>query len=303
MSQPASFSKNGSARFYVYVYWNPLKDGTPPFYVGKGQGFRARSHLCPSGGDGKNKYKEALVKEIRRAGMEPLITYEWCGNDEQEALLWERFLIELFGKRRNGGLLANLTDGGEGTSGFKLAPELVKRLADARRGKPKRFPVSEETCRRLSASLKGHAVSSDTRKKISERQTGTQRARGHVVSQECRDRIAEKLKGRPGIKGVVRSEEWRLRLSKSHEGKKHSPESIAKMKGNQNALGYRHSDEVKAEISARQKGRTLSEGHKAKIRASSGGWHHTEESRRKMSEARRRRAQSESAGTIIPATE
>jgi hypothetical protein len=53
--------------FYVYIYVNPLDNSV--FYVGKGKGQRALSHLQ----DTSRSRKAAVMQLIRRAGKEPLI--------------------------------------------------------------------------------------------------------------------------------------------------------------------------------------------------------------------------------------
>jgi len=75
-------------------------------------------------------------------------------------------------------------------------------------------------------------------------------------------------------------------------GKKHSVESIEKMRRVQNGhlgtnTGRKFSLETRAKMSAAQKGRVFSEDHLGKIRTARIGKKHSIETRRKMSEARR----------------
>lgn len=63
---PAVASKLG---FYVYVYVNPLNDSV--FYVGKGKGARALTHLDAS--PQEKRRIATLISEIRAQGVEPRI--------------------------------------------------------------------------------------------------------------------------------------------------------------------------------------------------------------------------------------
>jgi hypothetical protein len=107
--------------FYTYLWLR--EDGTP-YYVGKGKGYRAftgRRHNvnCPKSRD-------------------RIILQEWLS--EAEALWAEQFLIAFYGRTDLGlGCLRNLTDGGEGVSGWK-----------------RRTPVTEKERQRLSAMSKGN---------------------------------------------------------------------------------------------------------------------------------------------------
>lgn len=61
------------------------------------------------------------------------------------------------------------------------------------------------------------------------------------------------------------------------------------MKGNKTHLGFKHSDETKRKMSEAWKNRTISEETKKKIGDANRGKKHSEESRRKMSESRKGR--------------
>jgi hypothetical protein len=115
--------------FYVYVH-RRASDGRV-FYVGKGHGNRAWSTA-------RNKHwhrvakKHGLKVEIFQDGLQ-----EWY------AFELEMGLIALYGREN----LCNMTDGGEGTSGFKHCEETRLAQSTALKGKPR----SEETRLALGA--------------------------------------------------------------------------------------------------------------------------------------------------------
>lgn len=83
--------------FYTYMWLR--EDGTP-YYVGKGTGQRAFRKGCPP--------------------HERIVVQDWPS--EEDALHAERFLISFYGRKdKETGCLINLTDGGDGTSGYKHA--------------------------------------------------------------------------------------------------------------------------------------------------------------------------------------
>jgi len=76
-------------KYYVYLYIDPRND--QPFYIGKGIGNRAFSHL-------KSKYdseKNRTISDLRKLGLEPRIELLKYGLSEKEALLVEATAIDL----------------------------------------------------------------------------------------------------------------------------------------------------------------------------------------------------------------
>ena len=92
--------------YYTYAYLR--EDGTP-YYIGKGKGYRAYQGNRKSTNPPKDKSKIILLKQ---------------NLTEEEAFKHEVYMIAIFGRKdNNSGILRNLTNGGEGTSGVNNSGE------------------------------------------------------------------------------------------------------------------------------------------------------------------------------------
>ena len=104
--------------YYVYAYLR--QDGTP-YYIGKGKNDRAYQ---------KYSHRVAVPKDLLRIQIlkEGLI--------ETDALKLEIELIAQYGRKDLGtGILRNMTDSGEGTSGIVNSPETKLRKSLSKQGK------------------------------------------------------------------------------------------------------------------------------------------------------------------------
>lgn len=147
--------------FYAYVYVDP-RDGKP-FYVGKGQGRRARKHLVQT----SNRGMAARLDELRAAGLEPEISTYACDN-EAHALELERVLIEAYGRLVDGsGCLVNILEAGDRSGGFAGRRHTEESKARIRAAMQAR-KLSETHRARITEwarSPRGRAVRSDAARK------------------------------------------------------------------------------------------------------------------------------------------
>jgi group I intron endonuclease len=145
--------------FYTYLHSKP--DGSV-FYIGKGLGDRVTS---------KENRNVHWHRTVQKYGYEPKVLAQWAS--EEEAFEHERFLIACF--RDMGAKLVNMTNGGEGSAGYRWSEE-------QRAMNPKRFGQDNP--------MHGRKQSAEAKEKI------RQLALGRKISDETRKRIAAALTGR-----------------------------------------------------------------------------------------------------------
>lgn len=116
--------------YYTYLLINPLTD--LPFYVGKGKGNRAWSHLKHY--DPHNHHKSGTVRKIQKQGLEPIICIVKNNISNTDAKLFETKLINYYGKYINGGILTNIADGGQGGYTGPVSKATSKKLSKANAG-------------------------------------------------------------------------------------------------------------------------------------------------------------------------
>lgn len=112
----------------------------------------------------------------------------------------------------------NLTDGGEGSVGYRHSKEALKKMSESHQGK-KRGPHSEEHKRKIGLGNKGKIISLETREKISKagkgriqsietRQKNSAAHKGKLFSQETRKKMSERTMGKsipPEVREKIRN--------------------------------------------------------------------------------------------------
>ena len=130
--------------FYTYAY---LREDGSPYYIGKGTRYRAW-----------NRNPEDRVKAPKdKSRILILKKFE----NEDDAFKHEIYMIAIYGRKSEGGILINICAGGEGTSAPK-SEEHKRKIAESNTGVPR----SAKTKKRMSVSASGNPKSLQHRKNI-----------------------------------------------------------------------------------------------------------------------------------------
>lgn len=246
--------------FYVYIYLDPRKPGSydygklhfdyEPIYIGMGRGNRIEAHIKTCYTPNKkihNTHFIGKLKHIIKDHKNPIYYKLYTNLSEKSAKRREIFLIKLIGRHDLGlGFLTNLTDGGEGTSGYKRTEEQRQHISNIKKGKPnynkRGIKHSEETRKKISETrLKKHfSCSEDFKKKRSERLLG---------------KTYEELYGKEKAKEIkLKQREKQIGHKSSTKGKTYveiygqeKTDQINK-KRNESRISYKHSNETKEKI-------------------------------------------------------
>jgi len=207
-----------------YVYGHVRKDNGKCFYIGKGKGNRAYVK------NKRNKYWHNTVKNAN--GYDVLV---YVNNiTEEKAFELEKLFIKKIGIDN----LTNITDGGEGISGYKQTEETIaKRVAstkltmenpdyvDPRKGQ-KRGPRSEETKQKISDAKKGRKLSEETIAKL----TGRKLSSETIAKRQATRALKKAENSEYGTrKGKKHTKETKKKMSDVRKGKKLTEETKRKM--------------------------------------------------------------------------
>lgn len=175
------------------------------FYVGKGCGNRYLK------AQGRNQYWNRIVAKY---GFVAEIVQDNLSFEEANEA--EIHLIKEL--RQQGCKLCNMTDGGEGTKGWKKTPEQIEhhrlvttglKRSEESKAKMRGRKFSEESLQKIGLSQKGKIVSEETKNKMSVA------AKKRKASDETKAKISAAHKGKQHRKGAVVSEETRKKTSES----------------------------------------------------------------------------------------
>lgn len=134
-----------------YVYAHHLPDGTI-FYIGKGKNKRIFSK------SGRSEWWHRITKKYYGKGF-PVYSKLIENVSENEAFSKEKELIQLYGRKDvNGGMLINMTDGGDGPSGHKHTIKSRLLMSNKRKG----AVFSDDHKNNLSKSAKERVKSNPT---------------------------------------------------------------------------------------------------------------------------------------------
>jgi hypothetical protein len=194
--------------YYTYAYLR--KDGSP-YYIGKGKGRRAFVLSDRKVTPPKDKTRIIFLKR---------------NLTEEEAKRHEIYMIFVLGRKDKGtGMLRNMTDGGDGISGYVFTEEAKEKIRASAMNRP---PVSEEERRRRSERAKGErnprfgaSLTEETKQKISEK------GKGRLHTSETKEKMSASQK-----------EAWEKRpRKKTEEQRQRMREGWVKRKAKQNQGG------------------------------------------------------------------
>jgi hypothetical protein len=198
------------ADYYVYILYYDL-EMTLPFYVGMGKGRRVHDHTLPKQRSGGGPRASALRETMQKIGFIP---FHIVQRDllRPAACALEKALIAAFSRLPDGPLV-NLTDGGEGgvgrRPGWRHTPEAKAKMSAALRGRKQSPEHIAKRAAILSRIFKG--------KKRGPQSPETNAKRAASVALSYRE-------GRHSRTGGM-------------TGRRHSLETIAKMRATANRLG------------------------------------------------------------------
>lgn len=224
-----------TSKFIIYALIDPRTNEVR--YIGKSStGLRRpERHARPGSLAKDGTWKARWIRKLQAEGA----TYRIEVLEEVDRERLSLAEIEWIAKGRAlGWPLTNLTDGGDGMSGFRFSEETRRKISERLKGKR----LSDATKELVAAANRGKKASEETRKKMSDS------AKARVNNSQ-----SERMRLATLRLGAKNSDACREKLRIANLGAKHSPERRAI-----NSLvhrGTRHSEETKAKMRASHRAR------------------------------------------------
>jgi predicted transcriptional regulator len=163
------------------VYRHIRTDLNIPFYIGIGKEV-TRAYSKTHRNDHWNHIVDKTSYDVHILFDD--VSYEFAKEKERE-------FIELYKRKEDGGILCNLTKGGDGALGIRHTEEARKKMGEPNKGKT----ISDWHRQRISESHTGKIVSEETKEKVSEKMSGENNHRyGVNASEETRKKMCESSK-------------------------------------------------------------------------------------------------------------
>ena len=163
------------------VYRHIRTDLNVPFYIGIGKEV-ARAYSKTHRNAHWNHIVDKTSYDVHILFED--VSYEFAKEKEKE-------FIELYKRKEDGGILCNLTKGGDGVLGIRHTEEARKKMGEPNKGKT----ISEWHRKRISEFQTGRKHSEESRAKMSENFMGENNHRyGVKASEETRRKMCESSK-------------------------------------------------------------------------------------------------------------
>jgi hypothetical protein len=157
------------------VYRHIRTDLNIPFYIGIGKEV-TRAYSKTHRNDHWNHIVDKTSYDVHILFDD--VSYEFAKEKERE-------FIELYKRKEDGGILCNLTKGGDGVLGIKHTEEARKKMGEPNKGKT----ISDWHRQRISEFHTGRKHSEESKKRMSESKIG--KGLGIKASEETRKKMSE----------------------------------------------------------------------------------------------------------------
>lgn len=176
-----------------------MKPDLTPFYVGKGKDGRCFDFI------GRTDWHRNIVKKY---GKENIIIESQSCASENEAFFRERTIIKSL--RASGIKLVNLSDGGEGSSGYKFTKSQRLHLSKAQK---ERYSNPSERVK-LGLSLRGLKRSDESKRRYSEAKIGkypsaeTRKKQSEIAKSRSHEAVKFYVSAMHSEKSLAKKQAW-----------------------------------------------------------------------------------------------